>query len=127
MQRCIALLAIAAGFVGLEFPLRAKREKFTARLGWVPITVRRTRQRHRQSVATASLTGTKLSIPARSKAGRASHRGQAHNGVAKGARGPAIIDPDDHQATSGTSQAPSSDEGTTREPQAGQAVRAGAQ
>ena len=103
-RRCVSLLAIAAGLVWLGIPLAGQGgDKFTARLGWVPITGAERANVTGKGVATASLTGTKLSITG-SFEGLAAPATVArlHNGVAKGARGPAIIDLTITKATSGT-------------------------
>ena len=103
-RRCVALLAIAAGLMWLGIPLAGQSgEKFTARLGWVPISGAERANVTGKGVATATLTGTKLAI-AGSFEGLVSPATVArlHNGVAKAARGPAIIDLTISKATSGT-------------------------
>jgi hypothetical protein len=78
-------------------------DKFTARLGWVPITGAERANVTGRGSATATLAGTKLAISGTFD-GLASPATVArlHQGIAKGARGPAIADLTISKGTSGT-------------------------
>ncbi len=87
-------LLAAAAVICLAVPLAGQSgEKFTARLAWVPISGADRANVTGKGTATATLTGTKLSI-AGSFEGLAAPATVArlHEGVAKGARGRAIAD-----------------------------------
>jgi hypothetical protein len=99
---------VVAALVGLVLvalaPLTAQnRDRFTARLGWVPITgAERANVTGKGSVVT-TLSGSKLAITG-SFEGLAAPAtiGRLHEGVAKGARGHAFADLMVTKATSGT-------------------------
>jgi hypothetical protein len=87
-------LLAAAALLFVVVPLAAQGgEKFTARLAWVPISGADRANVTGKGTATATLTGTRLAI-AGSFEGLAAPATVArlHDGVAKGARGPAIAD-----------------------------------
>jgi hypothetical protein len=97
-------LLAAAAIVCVIVPLAAQGgEKFTARLAWVPITGADRANVTGTGTATATVTGTKLAI-AGSFEGLAAPATVArlHEGVAKGARGPAIADLTITKGVSGT-------------------------
>jgi hypothetical protein len=101
-RRLLAAAAIAC--VVVVVPLAAQGgETFAARLAWVPISGADRANVTGTGTATATLTGTKLAI-AGSFEGLAAPATVArlHDGVAKGARGPAIADLVVTKAVSGT-------------------------
>jgi hypothetical protein len=102
VNRSAAIWVIAA-LLSAANPLAAQGEKFTARLGWVPITGAERANVTGKGTATATLTGTKLAISG-SFEGLAAPATAArlHRGVAKGARGPVITELTITKATSGT-------------------------
>jgi hypothetical protein len=103
--KCLAAVgAVAAALMWAAMPLAAQSgEKFTARLAWVPISGADRANVTGRGTATATLTGTKLSISG-SFEGLAAPATVArlHHGVTKGARGPAIGDLTITKGTSGT-------------------------
>jgi hypothetical protein len=104
VKRCIVSLVFAAGVVCLAIPLAGQGgDKFTARLGWVPISGADRANVTGKGSTTAMLSGTKLSISG-SFEGLAAPAtiARLHRGVAKGARGPALSDLTITKATSGT-------------------------
>jgi hypothetical protein len=105
MRRRSAVLAaiVVVAAVWLGTPLAGQGgEKYTARLGWVPITAAERSGVTGKGSVTATLAGTKLSITGAFE-GLASSATVArlHRGVAKGARGMAITDLTITKATSG--------------------------
>jgi hypothetical protein len=95
---------IAAALVGGAIPLDAQSgEKFTARLGWVPTTGADRANVTGKGSATGVLSGRKLAITG-SFEGLAAPATVArlHHGIAKGARGSAIVDLTLTKAASGT-------------------------
>jgi hypothetical protein len=94
----------AAAIIAAGAALGAQGEKYTARLGWVPISGGDRATVAGKGSATATLAGPKLTITG-------SFEGlvtpvtvaRLHRGVAKGARGPAIGDLVVTKATNGTS------------------------
>jgi hypothetical protein len=93
VSRTTRLLA-AAAVLAAVLPLAAQGvEKFTARLAWVPTTGADRANVTGRGSATATLSGTKLSV-AGTFEGLAAPATVArlHEGVAKGARGAAIAD-----------------------------------
>jgi hypothetical protein len=78
-------------------------DKFTARLGWVPITGAERANVTGRGSATATLSGSKLAINGTFE-GLASSATVArlHQGISKGARGPAIADLTISKGTNGT-------------------------
>jgi hypothetical protein len=105
LRRCAATIVIAAALAGSLLPLAAQSgEKFTARLGWVPTAGAADRANVTgKGSASATLTGRKLAING-SFEGLAAPATLArlHQGVAKGARGTAIVDLTISKAASGT-------------------------
>ena len=78
-------------------------DKFTARLGWVPITGAERANVTGRGSATATLSGTKLAITGTFDGLAASATvARLHQGIAKGARGPAIADLTISKGTSGS-------------------------
>jgi hypothetical protein len=93
-KRCVASLAIVAGLAWMSGAAAAQSgDKFTARLGWVPTTGADRPNVTGKGTATATLSGTTLTI-AGSFDGLAAPAtiARLHEGVAKGARGRAITD-----------------------------------
>jgi hypothetical protein len=87
-------LIVALAVICATLPIGAQSaEKFTARLAWVPITGANRADVTGKGSATATLTGTTLAITG-SFEGLAAPATVArlHEGVARGARGPAIAD-----------------------------------
>ena len=105
VTRIGAPLLVAAALMSVAIPLAAAQggEKFTARLIWVPITGANRADVTGKGTATATLTGTTLAITG-SFEGLAAPATVArlHEGVAKGARGPAIADLTISKGVSGT-------------------------
>jgi hypothetical protein len=105
VTRIGALLLVAAALMSVAIPLAGAQggEKFTARLIWVPITGANRADVTGKGTATATLTGTTLAITG-SFEGLAAPATVArlHEGVAKGARGPAIADLTISKGVSGT-------------------------
>jgi hypothetical protein len=101
-RRLVALVAAAVIAAGAALAAQGG-DKYTARLGWVPISgAERANVTGKGSVA-ATLSGSKLTITG-SFDGLAAPANAArlHRGVAKGARGPAIGDLVVSKGTSGT-------------------------
>lgn len=95
---------IAVGLLGLGLSAAAQSgATYAARLTWVPISGAQRADVTGSGSATASLTGTRLSI-AGSFEGLAAPAtvARVHQGVAKGARGPALADLDVTTDTGGT-------------------------
>jgi hypothetical protein len=98
LAAALAAMLVAAAAAGAQ-----NADKFTARLGWVPISGADRANVAGKGMATATLSGTKLAItgtfeglPAAATVAR------LHEGVAKAARGPAIGDLVISKGTSGT-------------------------
>ena len=90
--RLAALAAVAIVAAGTALGAQTA-EKYTARLGWVPIAGAERANVTGKGAATATLAGTRLTITGSYEglAGTATVA-RLHRGVAKGARGPAIGD-----------------------------------
>jgi hypothetical protein len=102
MIRCLALTAIAIATV-VSVPLTAQTaDTYNARLGWVPTTPADRPNVIGKGSATATLSGRKLAI-AGTFEGLAAPATVArlHQGIAKGARGAAIVDLTVTQGASG--------------------------
>ena len=101
-RRGVLALGVAAILAG-GVELAAQNGKFTARLIWVPISGANRADVKGRGSATATLSGTTLAITG-SFEGLAAPATVArlHDGVAKGARGPAIADLTISKGTSGT-------------------------
>jgi hypothetical protein len=97
-------IALAAVILMTAAPaLLAQNDKFSARLAWVPIAGNDRANVTGKGTATATLTGTKLSINGTFEGLAApATAARVHQGVAKGARGPAIGDLVVSKGTSGT-------------------------
>jgi hypothetical protein len=103
-RRAVAIVPIAAVVLSLWTGLLAQGgEKFTARLGWVPITGAERANVTGKGSVTATLTGSKLALAGTFEglAGAAT-AARLHRGVAKGARGPVIVDLTISKAASGS-------------------------
>ena len=100
--RLVALAAAAVVAAGTAISAQGG-EKYTARLGWVPIAGAERANVTGKGAATATLTGTRLTITGSYEglAGAATVA-RLHRGVAKGARGPAIGDLVVTKGTTGT-------------------------
>ena len=103
-SRGAAALVAAALLVAGAAALSAQSgDKFTARLGWVPISGGDRANVTGKGSATATLTGTKLSITGTFEGLAAPATvARLHDGVAKAARGPAIADLVVSKGASGT-------------------------
>jgi hypothetical protein len=78
-------------------------DKYTARLGWVPISGQDRANVTGKGSVTATLTGSKLALTGTFEGLAApANAARLHRGIAKGARGPAIADLTISKATSGT-------------------------
>lgn len=98
-----ALVAAAVAVAGAAAAGAQSADKFTARLGWVPISGGDRANVTGKGSATATLAGTKLSIAGTFEGLVAPATvARLHDGVAKGARGPAIADLVITKGTSGT-------------------------
>ena len=103
-RRAVAIVPLAAVLVCLSSALVAQSgEKYTARLGWVPITGAERANVTGKGSVTATLTGTKLALTGSFEglAGAATVA-RLHKGVAKGARGPVVVDLTISKAASGS-------------------------
>ncbi len=93
-----AALLVAGAAAGAQ-----SGDKFTARLGWVPISGGDRANVTGKGAVTATLAGSKLSITGTFEGLVAPATvARLHDGVAKGARGPAVVDLVITKATSGT-------------------------
>jgi CHRD domain len=105
LRQCVVTVAITAALVASAVPLIAQgTEKFTARLGWVPIAGPNDRVNVTgKGAATGTLSGRKLSVSGTFEglAGPATIA-RLHQGIAKGARGAAISDLTVSKGPSGT-------------------------
>ena len=101
-RRLVALAAAALIAAGAALAAQGG-DKFTTRLGWVPISGAERANVTGKGSAAATLSGSKLTITG-SFDGLAAPATVArlHRGVAKGARGPAIADLVVSKGTSGT-------------------------
>ena len=101
-RRLVALVAAAVIAAGAALAAQGG-DKYTARLGWVPISGAERANVTGKGSAAATLSGSKLTVTG-SFDGLASPANAArlHRGVAKGARGPAIGDLVVSKGTSGT-------------------------
>jgi hypothetical protein len=98
-----ALVAAAVAVTGAAAAGAQSADKFTARLGWVPISGGDRANVTGKGSATATLAGTKLAIAGTFEGLVAPATvARLHEGVAKGARGPAIADLVITKGTSGT-------------------------
>jgi hypothetical protein len=97
-------VAIAVAIVCLSTWLVAQgAEKYTARLGWVPISGAERANVTGKGSASATLAGRKLTITGSFEGlAAAATDARLHEGVARGARGSAIVDLTITKATSGT-------------------------
>ena len=107
-RRVVVAMAIVVAGLWWANPLAGqggdKGDKYTARLGWVPTTGQDRANVTGKGTATATLSGTKLSISGTFEGLAAPATiAQLHRGVAKGARGPTMLaDLMITKATSGT-------------------------
>lgn len=103
LTRRIGRLIVPAAIICLAIPVAGQSgDKYSARLGWVPISGAERANVTGKGSVTATLTGTRLSI-AGSFEGLAAPATNArlHEGVAKGARGRAVTDLTISKAVSG--------------------------
>lgn len=104
LTRRIARLIVPAAIICLAIPVAGQSgDKYSARLGWVPISGAERANVTGKGSVTATLTGTRLSIAGSFEglAGPATIA-RLHEGVAKAARGRAITDLTISKAVSGT-------------------------
>lgn len=103
-SRGIVALVIAAVLVAGAALSAQSTEKYSARLGWVPIAGANDRANVTgKGTATATLQGTKLTVTGTFEGlAAAATVARVHQGVARGARGPAIGDLVISKGTSGT-------------------------
>ena len=105
LRQCIVTMAMTAALVGSALPLAAQGgEKYTARLGWVPIAGPNDRVNVTgKGSATGTLSGRTLSINGTFEGLAApATLARLHQGIAKGARGAAITDLTITKGASGT-------------------------
>lgn len=102
-SRVAIVVALAASLAAGGAVAAQSTDKFTARLGWVPITGADRANVTGKGTATATLSGSKLAITGTFEglAGAATVA-RLHEGVAKGARGPVIGDLVVAKGTNGT-------------------------
>ena len=102
-SRGVIALAVAALLAAGGAPSAQSADKYTSRLGWVPISGADRANVTGKGSATATLTGSKLAITGSFEglAGSATVA-RLHEGIAKAARGPAIGDLVITKGTSGT-------------------------
>jgi hypothetical protein len=102
LRRAIACAVAAVLAAGTAMAAQSN-DKFTARLAWVPITGADRANVTGKGTATATLSGTKLAINGTFEGLAAPATvARLHEGVAKGARGPAVGDLVISKGTSGT-------------------------
>jgi hypothetical protein len=103
-NRCVAFVALAVCVVGLSMAESAQSgPTYTARLSWVPISGAERADVTGRGSATATLSGARLSISGSFDGlGAPATVARVHDGIAKGARGPAVADLTVTKATSGT-------------------------
>jgi len=95
VKRLVSVVAAVAAIGGMLGPLLAQGgEKYTARLGWIPIAGANDRANvSGKGSVTATLAGTKLTFSGTFEGLPApATMAQLHRGVAKGARGPVMSD-----------------------------------
>ena len=98
-----AALVLAALLAAGTSVAAQSADKFTARLAWVPISGAERANVTGKGTATATLSGTKLAINGTFEGlAAAATVARVHQGIAKGARGPAIGDLTISKGTSGT-------------------------
>ena len=105
VRQCIVTMAMTAALVGSALPLAAQGgEKYTARLGWVPIAGPNDRVNVTgKGSATGTLSGRTLSINGTFEGLAApATLARLHQGIAKGARGAALTDLTITKGASGT-------------------------
>lgn len=101
--RGVAVLALAAMLAAAGALSAQGADKYTVRLGWVPISGADRANVTGRGSATATLSGSKLAITGSFEGLAASATvARLHEGIAKGARGPAIADLVITKGTSGT-------------------------
>jgi hypothetical protein len=102
MTRRVLLVVLLA--CGLALPVAAQRtDAFSARLSWVPISGAERNNVGGHGSATATLSGTRLTVNGTFEGlPAAATMARVHLGVAKGARGPALGDLTVTGAPSGT-------------------------
>ena len=100
----VSLFAIVGAGSLVAGGLQASGEKYTARLGWVPMANAADRANTTgKGMATATLAGSKLSVTGTFEGLAAPATvARLHRGIARGARGPAIGDLTITKAASGT-------------------------
>jgi len=103
-SRGVIAAAVAALVVAGAVLSAQSNEKYSARLAWVPISGANDRLNVTgKGTATATLSGTKLSVTGTFEGlAAAATVARVHQGVARGARGPAIGDLVVSKGTSGT-------------------------
>ena len=102
-SRSALVVALAAMLAAGAAAGAQNADKFTARLGWVPISGADRANVSGKGTATATLSGTKLAINGTFEGLAAPATvARLHEGVAKAARGPAIGDLMISKGTSGT-------------------------
>src|SRR5688572_8531142 len=102
-SRGVIALAVAALLAAGGALSAQSADKYTARLGWVPISGADRANVTGKGSATATLTGSKLAITGSFEGLAASATvARLHEGIAKAARGPAIGDLVISKGTSGT-------------------------
>jgi len=103
-RRVVVAMAVVVAGLWWANPLAGQGgDKYTARLGWVPITGQDRANVTGKGTATATLSGTKLAISGTFEGLAAPATiARLHRGVAKGARGPMLTDLTITKATSGT-------------------------
>jgi hypothetical protein len=106
MMRTLALVMAltALGWTAPAVPLAAQGgEKYTARLGWVPISGADRANVTGKGSATATLSGSMLTIAGTFEGLAApATLARLHRGIAKGARGPEVTDLTITKAVAGT-------------------------
>ena len=105
LRQCVVTVAITVALVASVVPLIAQgTEKFSARLGWVPIAGPNDRVNVTgKGVATGTLSGRKLTISGTFEGLAAPATiARLHQGITKGARGAAITDLTVSKGASGT-------------------------
>ena len=104
LRLCVVTMVMAAALAGVSLPATAQSgDKFTARLGWVPTAGAADRANVTgKGSATGTLSGRKLTISGTFEGLAAPATvARLHQGVAKGARGAAIVDLTVAKAASG--------------------------
>lgn len=104
LRLCVVTMVMTAALAGASLPATAQSgDKFTARLGWVPTAGAADRANVTgKGSATGTLSGRKLTISGTFEGLAAPATvARLHQGVAKGARGAAIVDLTVAKAASG--------------------------